>query len=145
MAIRMRNLRADTSGILEGLDLIIIIIVIAALFLLGPKKLPEMFRSVGRALGEFRRGKMEIEQEIRSQFSDGIQPVATHDRLAGVATSLGVDSSAKTDAQIKIAIARALDKAPDAQLRTAAQNLGVNLLGGDLEGLKQEILKALAL
>jgi hypothetical protein len=56
-----------------------------------------------------------------------------------------VDSSTKTDGQIKIAIARALDRAPDAQLRTAARNLGVNLVGGDLEGLKQEILKALAL
>jgi sec-independent protein translocase protein TatA len=142
--LQLRNLREDESGLLEGFDLIIILIVVAVLFLFGPKKLPEIFRSFGRALGEFRRGKLEIEQEIRSQFTD-VEPAAIRDRLAGVATTLGVDSSTKTDGQIKIAIARALDRAPDAQLRTAARNLGVNLVGGDLEGLKQEILKALAL
>lgn len=142
--LRLRNLREDNSGILEGLDLVIVLIVIAVLFLFGPKKLPDIFRSFGRALGEFRKGRLEVEREIKVQFAD-VPPTSPHDRLTGVASSLGVDAAAKSDSELKVAIARSLDKAQQGQLMSAARNLGVNLLTGDIEGLKLEILKALAL
>ena len=142
--LRLRDLRGDTSGILEGLDLVIVLIVIAVLFLFGPKKLPEIFRSFGRALGEFRKGRLEVEQEIKTQFAD-VPGGTAQNRLTGAATSLGVDSNAKSEGEIRVAIARALDKAQNGQIVSAARTLGVNVLGGDLESLKQEILKAISL
>jgi sec-independent protein translocase protein TatA len=52
-----------------GIEWIIVLIVLAALFLFGPKKIPEMAHGLGRALGEFKRGRAEIEKEI-SQMGD---------------------------------------------------------------------------
>lgn len=49
---------------IEGIEWIILLVIIAVLFLSGPSKIPAIFRSFGRALGEFRRGRMEIEQEL---------------------------------------------------------------------------------
>jgi len=48
----------------EGIEWIVLLVVVAVLFLFGPKKIPEFARGLGRALGEFKRGKVEVEQEI---------------------------------------------------------------------------------
>jgi len=39
---------------------------VAGLLAFGPKKIPELARGLGRALGEFRRGRVEVEKEIES-------------------------------------------------------------------------------
>src|SRR2546422_11415807 len=52
-----------------GFELIILLIIIAVLLLFGPQKLPELARSIGRAWGELRRGKMEVERQIRDEFT----------------------------------------------------------------------------
>lgn len=54
---------------IEGMEWIIILIILAALFLFGPSKLPEMAKGIGRAMGEFKRGRMEIERAIREEES----------------------------------------------------------------------------
>lgn len=43
-------------------DIIIVGAVIALLF--GAKKLPEFAKSLGRATGEFNKGKLEVQKEI---------------------------------------------------------------------------------
>ncbi|MFA6437582.1 MAG: twin-arginine translocase TatA/TatE family subunit [Candidatus Paceibacterota bacterium] len=48
-----------------GLTEIIIIIVIAAIILLGGKKIPEIARALGRFSGEFKKGKQEMEKELK--------------------------------------------------------------------------------
>ena len=45
----------------------LILIIIAALFLFGPQKLPEIARSLGSALGEFKRAQRAAELEL-TQF-----------------------------------------------------------------------------
>ena len=45
-------------------DWIIILVVIAVLFF-GASKIPELFRSMGRAVGEFKKGKIEAEMELQ--------------------------------------------------------------------------------
>jgi len=45
-------------------DWIILIAVILVLFG-GAGKLPEIFRSLGRAVGEFKKGQIEVENELR--------------------------------------------------------------------------------
>lgn len=41
-----------------------IILVIAIILFFGATKLPEIFRSLGRATGEFKKGKLEAEMEL---------------------------------------------------------------------------------
>lgn len=48
----------------------LIVIFIVALLVFGPKKLPELGRSLGRALGEFRRTTEEIRESIEAEVKD---------------------------------------------------------------------------
>ncbi|PSN91732.1 hypothetical protein B9Q04_09070 [Candidatus Marsarchaeota G2 archaeon BE_D] len=43
-----------------------ILLVVALLLFGGSKKIPELARGLGRAMGEFRRGQAEVEKEIRA-------------------------------------------------------------------------------
>lgn len=45
-----------------------IVIVVALILFGGASKIPELFRSIGRATGEFKRGQMEIEKEIQKEI-----------------------------------------------------------------------------
>jgi len=49
---------------------IILILVFFALLFLGGKKIPEFARGLGRAMGEFKRGRLEIEREIQASGMD---------------------------------------------------------------------------
>ncbi len=42
----------------------LIVILVIALLVLGPQRLPELARSLGRALGEFRRATADITAEL---------------------------------------------------------------------------------
>ncbi len=129
----------DLTAQIEGFEWIILLIIVAALFLFGPQKLPELARGFGRAMGEFRRGRMEVEKEINQQFGQ-VDPRVKVERAA---SSLGLTTAGKTDLQIKLDIARAVDKAPDNQVVSAAQSLGVFEAGADMTRLRELIIKAL--
>ncbi|MCL4325541.1 MAG: twin-arginine translocase TatA/TatE family subunit [Candidatus Thermoplasmatota archaeon] len=43
----------------------IILIVVALLLFGGAKKIPEFAKSLGRAMGEFKKGQKEIEDELK--------------------------------------------------------------------------------
>jgi sec-independent protein translocase protein TatA len=47
-----------------GLPEIVIILVVIAIFFFGGKKISEFARSLGRFTGEFKKGKMEMDQEL---------------------------------------------------------------------------------
>ncbi|WP_162000410.1 MULTISPECIES: twin-arginine translocase TatA/TatE family subunit [Sulfolobaceae] len=53
-------------------DWIIILVVIAVLFF-GASKIPELFRSMGRAVGEFKKGRIEAEMELQQMQSQNFQ------------------------------------------------------------------------
>ncbi len=129
----------DITAQIEGIEWIILLIIVAVLFLFGPQKLPELARGVGRAMGEFRRGRMEVEKEINQQFSQEDPRV----KVERAASSLGLTTVGKSDLQIKLDIARAVDKAPDNQVVSAAQSLGVYDAAADSTRLRELIIKAL--
>lgn len=129
----------DLTAQIEGFEWIILLIIVAALFLFGPQKLPELARGFGRAMGEFRRGRMEVEKEINQQFGQE-DPRVKVDRAAG---ALGISIAGKTELQIKLDIARAVDKAPDNQVVSAAQSLGVYDASADSTRLRELVIKAL--
>lgn len=46
----------------------LLIILVIALLIFGPKKLPEVGRSIGRALREFRKTSDEIKEKIEEEI-----------------------------------------------------------------------------
>ena len=55
-------------GMPGGPELLVILFIILLLF--GAKKLPELSRSLGKSLGEFKKGKEDLEREIREVEED---------------------------------------------------------------------------
>lgn len=47
-------------------DWIIIAVVVAVLFY-GSSKIPQLARSLGRSVGEFKRGRLESEREFKAE------------------------------------------------------------------------------
>lgn len=47
----------------------LIVIFVIALVIFGPKKLPELGRSLGRSLGEFRRASEELKEGLVTELS----------------------------------------------------------------------------
>lgn len=68
----------------------LIFILVVALIVLGPKRLPEVGRSLGRGLRDFRQGMQGVEEEARSVFRDTIdepeQPTTAQAAPAAPAT-----------------------------------------------------------
>nr|WP_136718331.1 twin-arginine translocase TatA/TatE family subunit [Halorientalis salina] len=50
-------------GFPGGMEMIVILAIAVLLF--GANKLPDLARSSGQAMGEFKKGRQEIEEEIR--------------------------------------------------------------------------------
>ncbi|CCQ32232.1 twin arginine translocation system subunit TatAt protein [Halorhabdus tiamatea SARL4B] len=53
---------AFIGGFPGGIELIVVLGLAVLLF--GANKIPELARSVGQSMGEFRRGREEIEDEL---------------------------------------------------------------------------------
>lgn len=47
----------------------IFIIIVAVIFIFGAKKIPELAKTLGKAKGEFEKGKIEAEKELKD-FKD---------------------------------------------------------------------------
>ncbi|MFC6988351.1 twin-arginine translocase TatA/TatE family subunit [Haloplanus sp. GCM10025708] len=50
-------------GIPGGIELMVVLLIVVLLF--GANKVPKLARSSGQAMGEFRRGRQDVEREIR--------------------------------------------------------------------------------
>ena len=74
------------GGIPAGPELLIILLVLVLLF--GANKIPKLARSTGQAMGEFKKGREEIEDELE-QMQDGDESVTS---------TSPTESSATTDA-----------------------------------------------
>lgn len=56
------------SGFIQGQEWIIIVVV-AAIFIFGAKKIPELAKTFGKARGEYEKGKIEGDKELE-KFKD---------------------------------------------------------------------------
>ncbi|MES3160817.1 MAG: twin-arginine translocase TatA/TatE family subunit [Halorubrum sp.] len=56
------------GGIPAGPELLIILLVLVLLF--GANKIPKLARSTGQAMGEFKKGREEVEDELKNMQSD---------------------------------------------------------------------------
>ncbi|MGI0139843.1 MAG: Sec-independent protein translocase subunit TatA/TatB [Thermoplasmata archaeon] len=51
----------------DSIDDWLIIAVVAGVLLYGSTKIPQLAHNLGRSTGEFKRGKLEVEKEVRAQ------------------------------------------------------------------------------
>ncbi len=75
----------------------LVLILIAALFLFGPTKLPELAQSLGKAVGEFKRAQIETERDLRGAnrlLND--KDIKIHN----LAIEMGLDAQNKTPEQL---------------------------------------------
>jgi sec-independent protein translocase protein TatA len=90
-----------------GMPEILIIILVIVILLFGAKKLPELARSLGRAKGEFDRGKMEIEKEIREEKS---KDEKNDDKdVVKAAKNLGIETEGKSEEELKAEIKKKME------------------------------------
>ncbi|MCX8192142.1 MAG: twin-arginine translocase TatA/TatE family subunit [Nitrososphaerales archaeon] len=123
----MQSLVLQIFG-LHGWEWIIIVFIILLLF--GSKKVPELARSLGRAVSEFQRGKAEFERQIM-EISTLPSPSPTP------------SVPPKIESTQKIQEAKAQEANEGEKLVKVARELGIATEGKTSEQLKEEIKKAL--
>ncbi len=79
---------------------ILIIAVVALVIFGGTKKIPEMARNLGKATGEFKKGQMDIENEIRNANNPSKEVKEGQIDYMKVAQDLNIDIKDKTIDQI---------------------------------------------
>ncbi len=67
------------GGIPVGPELLIILLVLVLLF--GANKIPKLARSTGQAMGEFKKGREEIEDELKQMDDEDEDEVSTDSTL----------------------------------------------------------------
>jgi len=84
-----------------SLEILLIVVVIIVLF--GASKIPELARSLGKATGEFKKGKNEIETELSDigKTSNQDKPADnSSSRIKTMAQDLGIATEGKSDEQL---------------------------------------------
>jgi sec-independent protein translocase protein TatA len=100
-------------------ELLLVFVLIVLLF--GAAKLPELARSMGRSMGEFKRGQIEIEKELDTIKTPSAPIAQSADDLAltraqRMAKNLNIDIKGKSDEQLLADIEKKL-----AEQETAAK------------------------
>ncbi len=129
-------------------ELIILVVIIVALLLLGPTKIPELARGLGRAMGEIKRGRQEIEREIQKELYRSETPVKTNAPMSTVAQAakeLGVQVEGRSESEIKLDIVRAMDRQDSPKVLSAARLLGVGVDGVPLSDIKMNIIRSIGI
>jgi sec-independent protein translocase protein TatA len=49
----------------------LIVVLVIALVIFGPKKIPEIANALGKSINEFKRGSREIEASVRKELESG--------------------------------------------------------------------------
>jgi TatA/E family protein of Tat protein translocase len=92
----------------------LIIILVIALIVFGPKRLPELARSLGRGLAEFRRASSDLRSTLSTDATDEAAAKPTKPALTTADASVPAQSVGEPEAQP--------DSAPASPAPTAATN-----------------------
>lgn len=61
---------ALAGAMFDSLDDWLIIAVVVGILFYGSTKIPQLAHALGRSLGEFKRGKAEVERQIQAEQAD---------------------------------------------------------------------------
>ena len=61
----------------DSIDDWLIIAVVAGILFYGSSKIPQLAHSLGRSVGEFKKGRLEVEREIKAESANAAVPVAS--------------------------------------------------------------------
>ena len=98
--------------LLQGSEWLIVVVIVVVL-IFGAGKIPDLAKSLGRASGEFQKGKVESElevQKLKASGSTAPSPPSSDPRVRMIkaASELGISTDGKTDAEIQAEIKKAL-------------------------------------
>jgi len=92
----------------------LILIFVVALLLFGPRKMPDIGRSIGRALGEFRRASNEFKRTIEDEVaSEDVREVERDLKgIGGVGKELR-DLKRSIESPVETVVKKVLDQASE--------------------------------
>jgi len=92
----------------------IIIIFVALIVLLGTNRLPEVTKKLGKAVGEYKKAKNDIENQFKDFTNTNLDvsgPVQNErQKIDMIAKSLGINSSNKTEEELRKLISAKIGK-----------------------------------
>lgn len=83
------------------------ILIIIVILLFGARKIPELARSMGRAKGEFEKGKQDVPTEMKQGEKYGKSDEEERRKLEAAAKALGIDVEGKSVEELREAIKKA--------------------------------------
>ncbi len=103
----------------------IIIIFVALIVLLGTNRLPEVTRKFGKAVGEYKKAKNEMQNQFKDFSNSNLDvtgPVQNERQMLDmIAKSLGINSSNKTDVELRDLISLKIGR-PNQETKTESKN-----------------------
>jgi sec-independent protein translocase protein TatA len=78
-----------------GMEMMVILLIAVLLF--GANKIPKLARSTGEAMGEFKKGRQEVEEELREMQDGGAESVDAGS--SETVTETETDTSTSTDSE----------------------------------------------
>lgn len=78
-------------------------VLVVALLIFGPDRLPELARSLGKFMAEFRKAERAVEHDefdIFSKQEKNKEKKALHDKIRAMAVELGIDVEDKADEEL---------------------------------------------
>ncbi len=113
----------------------LILILIAALFLFGPEKLPELARTLGKISGEFRKAQNEVEQEFKKAQMETDQITGEFRK-----TQKEIEQEFKKAPETGKKSDQILNE-KDRRIHLQAIDMGINIQNKTTEELEKEIAK----
>ncbi|WP_123623435.1 twin-arginine translocase TatA/TatE family subunit [Halorubrum sp. CSM-61] len=85
------------GGIPAGPELLIILLVLVLLF--GANKIPKLARSTGQAMGEFKKGREQVEDELQQMQGDDDESAVSADSTVNADSTVDDDEEFETETE----------------------------------------------
>lgn len=87
-------------GIPGGPELIVILLI--AILLFGANKIPELARSSGQAIGEFQKGRQQVEEELEDMKGEGVEEDSEFEAAEQAQTDTVSDGTTESEVESEV-------------------------------------------